>query len=99
MPRGGRYGAAAGADLANRGAVGPGSRTAHDSRMIGLLEDEVKRAMAEAEDTPLVLPMPDDERALAVARYLLETPVIGDSIDGPPARFDPAPCRRPAGHG
>lgn len=57
------------------------SRAAHDSRMIGLLEDELKTAMAEAEDSPLVLPMPGEERALAVARYVLEKPSISDSVD------------------
>src|SRR5579863_1276047 len=62
--------------------MGLDSRTAHDSRIIGLLEDEVKRAMAEAEDSPLALPMPGDERALALARFVLEKPLIDDSVDG-----------------
>jgi AraC-like DNA-binding protein len=62
--------------------MGLDSRAAHDSRMIGLLEDEVKTALAEAEDSPLALPLPGDERALAVARYVLEQPSIGDSVDG-----------------
>jgi len=62
--------------------MGLDSRAAHDSRMIGLLEDEIKRAMAEAADSPLVLPMPGDERALAVARYVLEKPLLSDSVDG-----------------
>jgi len=57
------------------------SRAPHDLRLIGLLEDEVKRAIAEAEDSPLVLPMPRDERALALARYVLEKPLTGDSVD------------------
>ena len=61
--------------------MGLDSRAAHDSRMIGLLEDEIKRAMAEAEDSPLVLPLPNDERALALARYVLERPLINDSVD------------------
>ena len=61
--------------------MGLDSRAAHDSRMIGLLEDELQSAMAEAEDSPLVLPLPGDERALALARYVLEKPLIGDSVD------------------
>jgi len=61
--------------------MGLDSRAAHDSRMIGLLEDEVKTALAEAEDSPLALPMPGDERARALARYVLEKPVISDSVD------------------
>ncbi len=62
--------------------MGLDSRAAHDARMIGLLEDEVKTAMAEAEGSPLALPMPGDERALALARYVLEKPLTGDSVDG-----------------
>jgi AraC-like DNA-binding protein/mannose-6-phosphate isomerase-like protein (cupin superfamily) len=62
--------------------MGLDSRAAHDSRMIGLLEDEITTAMAEAEDSPLVLPLPGDERALAVARYVLEKPLTSDSVDG-----------------
>ena len=61
--------------------MGLDSRSAHDSRMIGLLEDEVMAAMTEAEDSPLALPMPDDERALALAHYVLEKPSISDSVD------------------
>jgi AraC-like DNA-binding protein/mannose-6-phosphate isomerase-like protein (cupin superfamily) len=62
--------------------MGLDSRTAHDSRIIGLLEDEIKTAMSEAKDSPLALPMPGDERALALARYVLEKPLIDDSVDG-----------------
>jgi AraC-like DNA-binding protein/mannose-6-phosphate isomerase-like protein (cupin superfamily) len=61
--------------------IGLDSRAAHDSRMIGLLVDEVKTAMADAEESPLALPMPADERALALARYVLEKPLAGDSVD------------------
>jgi AraC-like DNA-binding protein len=61
--------------------MGLDSRAAHDSHIIGLLEDEVKTAMAEADDSPLKLPMPGDERALALARYVLEKPLINDSVD------------------
>jgi len=57
------------------------SRAVHDSRLIGLLEDEIETAMAEAEDSPLALPMPNDERALALARHVLKEPLIGDSVD------------------
>jgi AraC-like DNA-binding protein len=62
--------------------LGLDSRAAHDMRLIGLLEDEVKTALAEAEDSPLALPIPRDERALALARYVLEQPVTHDSVDG-----------------
>lgn len=62
--------------------MGLDSRAAHDSRIIGLLEDEVKTAMAEAEDSSLALPMPGDERALALARYVLEKPLSDNSVDG-----------------
>jgi AraC-like DNA-binding protein len=65
--------------------MGLDSRAAHDLRIIGLLEDEVRTAMAQAEDSPLALPMPGDERALALARYVLEKPLISplikDSVD------------------
>jgi AraC-like DNA-binding protein/mannose-6-phosphate isomerase-like protein (cupin superfamily) len=61
--------------------IGLDSRVEHDARLIGLLEDEIKTAMAEAEDSPLTLPMPGDERALALARYVLERPLISDSVD------------------
>jgi len=57
------------------------SRASHDSRMIGLLEDEIKTALVEAEDSPLALPMPSDERALALARQVLEKPVMSDTVD------------------
>jgi AraC-like DNA-binding protein len=62
--------------------MGLDSRAAHDSRLIGLLEDEIKTAMAQAGDSPLVLPLPADERALALARYVLENPLISDKVDG-----------------
>jgi AraC-like DNA-binding protein len=61
--------------------MGLDSRAAHDSRVIGLLEDEIKTAIAEAEDSPLALPMPNDERALALARHVLKEPLIADSVD------------------
>ncbi len=57
------------------------SRAAHDSRVIGLLEDEIKTAIAGAADSPLTLPMPNDERALALARHVLKEPLIGGSLD------------------
>jgi AraC-like DNA-binding protein len=62
--------------------MGLDSRAAHDSRLIGLLEDEIKTAMTQAEDSPLVLPLPADERALALARYVLENPLVSDKVDG-----------------
>jgi len=63
--------------------VGLDSRVEHDARMIGLLQDEVKAAMDAVEDPPLALPMPTDERALALARHVLEKPlsIEGESVD------------------
>ena len=61
--------------------LGLDSRAAHDSRLIGLLEDEIKTAMAEAEQSLLALPLPADERALALARYVLERPLLDDAVD------------------
>jgi AraC-like DNA-binding protein/mannose-6-phosphate isomerase-like protein (cupin superfamily) len=57
------------------------SRAAHDSRLAGLLEDEIETAMTEAEHSPLVLPMPADERALGLARRVLDTPLIEESVE------------------
>ena len=62
--------------------MGLDSRAAHDARLIGLVEDEVETAMADAVDSPLTLPMPSDERALALARHILQKPLISDSVDG-----------------
>jgi AraC-like DNA-binding protein len=56
-------------------------RVEHDSRLIGLLEDEVATAMVAAEESPLVLPMPQDERALAVARSVLAQPLRDENVD------------------
>ncbi|MBV8904145.1 MAG: helix-turn-helix transcriptional regulator [Acidobacteriia bacterium] len=61
--------------------MGLDSRAAHDSRLIGLVEDEIQAAMAEAEHSPLSLPMPAEERALALARRVLEMPMTGGSVD------------------
>ncbi|HTA45800.1 MAG TPA: helix-turn-helix transcriptional regulator [Bryobacteraceae bacterium] len=61
--------------------AGLDSRVAPDTRMIGLLEDEVKAASAAAEDSPLALPMPVDERALAVARRIIEQPSAREPVD------------------
>src|SRR3984885_12218730 len=63
--------------------MGLDSRVAHDARMIGLLEDEGKAAMAAANDPPLALPMPTDERALALAQHVLAQPLNmnGESVD------------------
>jgi AraC-like DNA-binding protein len=61
--------------------MGLDSRVAHDSRMIGLLEDEVNLAIAAAADSPLVLPMPQDERALALAHAVLGQPLRSENVD------------------
>jgi hypothetical protein len=62
--------------------AGLDSRVAPDTWMIGLLEQEVKAAMSAAEDSPLKLPMPADERALTLARHVLTQPlrVNGESV-------------------
>jgi AraC-like DNA-binding protein len=61
--------------------LGLDSRDAHDARLIGLLEDEVKAAMSAAEDSPLLLPMPTDEKALALANHVLAQPLDSDNLD------------------
>ncbi len=61
--------------------MGLDSRVPHDSRMIGLLEDEVNLAMAAAAESPLVLPMPQDERALALAHAVLGQPLRTENVD------------------
>jgi AraC-like DNA-binding protein len=61
--------------------MGLDSRVGHDSRMIGLLEDEVNRAMAAADGSALVLPMPQDERALALAHAVLAQPLRNENVD------------------
>ena len=61
--------------------IGLDSRAAHDSRLIGLLEDEVRTAMAAANDPPLALPLPTDEQALALAHHVLARPLNGESVD------------------
>jgi AraC-like DNA-binding protein len=61
--------------------MGLDSRAAHDGRMIGLLEDEIRTAISEAADSPLALPMPNDERALALAHHVSENPLVHDDID------------------
>ena len=63
--------------------MGLDSRVPHDERMIGLLVDEIKAAMEADTDPPLLLPMPTDERALALAHYVLEQPLNlnGESVD------------------
>jgi AraC-like DNA-binding protein/mannose-6-phosphate isomerase-like protein (cupin superfamily) len=61
--------------------AGLDSRTTPDTWMIGLLEQEVKGASTTAEDSPLALPMPGDERALALARQILEQPTTPETID------------------
>ena len=49
--------------------------------MIGLLEDEIRTAISEAAHSPLALPMPNDERALALAHHVSENPLVHDDID------------------
>lgn len=61
--------------------AGLDSRTTPDSWMIGLLEQEVTDASTAAGDSPLALPMPADERALALARDFLERPTAAETID------------------
>jgi AraC-like DNA-binding protein len=60
--------------------AGLDSRAAPDTWMIRLLEGEVKAA-AEAGDARLALPLPSDERALALARHVLERPSIRETVD------------------
>lgn len=62
--------------------AGLDSRVQPDTWMIGLLEAEVKAATAGAEGSPLALPMPADERALALARHVLERPIDTETVDG-----------------
>ena len=57
------------------------SRVAHDIRLIGLIEDEIRTAIAEASNARLALPLPRDERALALARCVLDQPAASDSVD------------------
>jgi AraC-like DNA-binding protein/mannose-6-phosphate isomerase-like protein (cupin superfamily) len=61
--------------------MGLDSRVPHESRIIGLLEDEVNLAMAAAADSPLVLPLPRDERALALAHSVLSQPLSTGNVD------------------
>lgn len=61
--------------------LGLDSRSAHDARLIGLLEDEIEAAMAAANDPPLSLPLPSDEQALALAHHVLAQPLNGESVD------------------
>lgn len=61
--------------------MGLDSRAAHDARLIGLLEDELETAMAEAQNSALVLPMPRDERVLALANSILARPLGSENID------------------
>ena len=61
--------------------MGLDSRVVHDSRLIGLLGDEIQTALAEAADSPLVLPLPADERALALAHQVLAQPQTPANVD------------------
>lgn len=57
------------------------SRVPPDTWMIGLLEEEIKTSSTAAGDSPLALPMPADERALALGRSILENPSARESVD------------------
>jgi AraC-like DNA-binding protein len=61
--------------------MGLDSRAPHDSRLIGLVEDEIGAAMADAADSPLSLPMPTDARALALAYAVLDRPSTSETVD------------------
>lgn len=61
--------------------MGLDSRMPHDSRLIGLLEDEVNLAIAAAADSPWALPLPQDERALALAHAVLGQPSRSENVD------------------
>jgi AraC-like DNA-binding protein len=61
--------------------AGLDSRVAPDTWMIGLLEEEVRAAAGAAKDSPLALPLPADERALALARHVLEQPSAMEMVD------------------
>ena len=61
--------------------AGLDSRTASDTWMIGLLEQEVKGASIAAEDSPLALPLPSDPQAQALARCVLDQPSANESVD------------------
>lgn len=61
--------------------AGLDSRIAPDAWIIGLLEEEVKVASLAAEESPLALPMPTDERALALAHHVLAHPVNTEAVD------------------
>jgi AraC-like DNA-binding protein len=61
--------------------AGLDSRIAPDAWMIGLLEEEVKVASLAAENSPLALLMPSDERALALAQHVLAQPLNLETVD------------------
>src|SRR3954451_21565405 len=53
------------------------SRQEADMRLLALLVDEMNRAP----ETPLLLPMPGDSRAAAVARDVLANPASRETLD------------------
>jgi AraC-like DNA-binding protein len=61
--------------------AGLDSRATPDTSMIGLLEAEVQAAIAAEQNSPLALPMPADERALALAHAILEQPLTTKTVD------------------
>src|ERR1700733_10436390 len=60
--------------------AGLDSRVAPDMWMIKMLEDELQAAMA-AEHSRLALPLPTDERALALAHHVLAHPSSAETVD------------------
>lgn len=61
--------------------MGLDSRIEHDARLIGLIEDEIHAAIADAVHSPLVLPLPRDTRSLALAQSVLERPSLEDGVE------------------
>jgi AraC-like DNA-binding protein/quercetin dioxygenase-like cupin family protein len=59
------------------------SRVAEEARLLAVLFDEI----AGAEIAPLMLPLPVEPRALAVARHVLARPAEEETIDGLARRF------------
>lgn len=66
--------------------AGLDSRAAPDTWMTLLIEDEVKAA-AVSGDSRLALPLPADERALALARHILDQPSARETVDGVARRY------------
>ncbi len=54
------------------------SRVSEHNRLMGVLLDEIAATTA----TPLMVPLPADPRALAVAQHVLADPAGGEALDG-----------------